>query len=272
MTTIRGFRVSVNAICVSLCIYAGCSGSDDAEKVDCSLSDLEAEAVADDPTDCASNDGSITVQVTGGKAPYKFAINTGAFGSNSTFSDLGAGDFLVRVKDKNGCESTTSVSLEIPGADPLNATTAIEDDTECVANNGSIEVTANGGTAPYEYRIGAAAFGANNTFDGLAPGNYSVAVKDQTGCIFTKAVKVDKGDSGTSLAADIVPIIQANCAVIGCHNGTQSPDFRSIANIRSNAQKIKAETQSGRMPKEGSITASEKARIACWVDEGAKNN
>jgi hypothetical protein len=265
------FRFVAYAL-LSVSIYFGCSSSDEPEKVDCTLSDLSVEAAGQNPADCASGNGSISVTPAGGKEPYKFALNTGSFGSSSTFTNLGAGDFMVRVKDKNGCEVATTVSLQIPGADALTATTDVIEDTECFGSNGSVEVIAAGGTPPYQFKIGAGAFNDISTFNGLAPGNYSLAVKDGANCVFTKGITVGRGDTGTSLELDVKPIIEQNCAITNCHNGSQSPDLRSIANIRSHASQIKSLTQSGEMPKDGNLTATEKALIACWVDDGAKNN
>jgi len=252
--------------------YLGCSTSDEPKPVDCDLSNLSIVAVGENPTTCSASNGSIVATAAGGDEPYKFAINTGSFGSSPAFNNLGGGIYTVRVKDKNGCENFTEVLLQIPGADPLTATANSMDDTECVSNNGSIEVVASGGTPPYQYKFGTSAFGDVSIFNGLAPGNYSLAVKDATDCVFTKGTSVAKGDSQTSLAADIEPIIDSKCAITDCHNGNQSPDLRSASAIISNASQIRSLTQSGAMPENGSLTSSQKSLIACWVDEGAKNN
>jgi hypothetical protein len=268
----KAFRVVSLLIYVSIVLYAGCSGSDDPGKVDCSTSDLALTFDSTDPESCVLTNGTITVVPAGGKEPYTFALNAGAFGATSQFTQLSAGDYIVRVKDKNGCMvETDEIQLRIPGGD-LTATASAEPDTECVGNNGTITITAAGGTQPYTYKIGTGAFGTNAAFTSLAPGNYTVTVQDAEGCLFPKPATVSRGDTGTSLSGDIQPIINTNCAIPNCHNGSQSPNLSSLSGIRSNAAGIKAQTQSGAMPKEGSITAAEKALIACWVDDGAKDN
>ncbi len=254
----------------------GCTTTDSPEPVDCDLSDLTIEATGQSPTSCNSNDGSITASATGGDEPYKYAVNTGSFGSSPIFTNLGPGNYTVRVKDKNGCETFIQVVLQIPGADPLTATTISMEDTECVDNNGSIEITAAGGNPPYQYKIGTGAFSDVSVFTNLGPGNYSVAVRDGANCIFTKGVTVQKGDSQTSLSADVEPIIDTKCAITGCHNGSESPNLTSRQSIIANASTIKALTQSGQMPRSnstgGPLMPDQKALIACWVDEGAKDN
>lgn len=50
--------------------------------------------------------------------------------------------------------------------------------------NGTITVTATGGTPPYQYSInGGTTFQTSNTFTGLAGGNYTVIVKDANNCL-----------------------------------------------------------------------------------------
>lgn len=265
--------LSIVVICLTAILFTGCGGGgEEPAKFDCSTSDLAVTFVKVNPQSCAVINGSITLTATGGKAPYTYALNAGSFGASAIFSNLSGGDYVVRVKDKNGCVVETSeIQLRIPGSD-LNATVSTESDTECTSNNGTITVTATGGATPYEYKINNEAFGSSATFSALSAGNHTVTVKDANGCVFPKAVTVPRGDTGTNLTADIMPIIETKCAITGCHNGSQSPNLSTKAAVVSNAAAIKAQTQSGAMPKEGSITATQKALIACWVDDGAKNN
>lgn len=61
--------------------------------------------------------------------------------------------------------------------------------------NGTITVTASGGTAPYFYQLaeaGAGAWSSTNTFTGLAGMTYPVSVKDNTGCIKTIYVTINQ--------------------------------------------------------------------------------
>lgn len=246
--------------------------NDTPEPVDCSLSDLAIEAVGQDPTSCVANDGSITCTATGGDGPYKFSINTGSFSSSPVFNNLGGGDYLVNVMDKNGCKRSFQMLLQIPSLDALAATATGQEDTQCIGGNGSVTVEASGGTAPYQYKIGTGSFIDTPTFNGLASGNYTIAVKDATECTFTKGVIVPRGDSQTSLDNDVKPIIETKCAITNCHNGSEPPNLTMNSNIITHAQTIKSLTQSGAMPREGSISDTQKAIIACWVDDGAKNN
>jgi len=82
--------------------------------------------------------------------------------------------------------------------------------------------------------------------------------------------------STASLANDIIPIIQQNCAVAGCHvSGTGRANLSVKDNIISFASQIRTNTQAGVMPPSSSgksLSDSEKKLINCWVANGAKDN
>ena len=78
--------------------------------------------------------------------------------------------------------------------------------------------------------------------------------------------------SEVTYSANISTIIEANCAISGCHAGSVSPDFREFNTIQSKSDRIKVRTQNRTMPKNGSLTQQEIDQIACWVDNGALDN
>lgn len=77
--------------------------------------------------------------------------------------------------------------------------------------------------------------------------------------------------STITYSSNIKSIIDVNC--VQCHgNGGNFPDLTTYENTRANADLVKSETQSRRMPQGSSLTNSEIEAIACWVDAGALNN
>ena len=76
-----------------------------------------------------------------------------------------------------------------------------------------------------------------------------------------------------NLSSQVIPIVNSNCAVSGCHvAGVQFPNLLIKANIISNASSIKSRTQSGNMPRGGTLSLAEKNLIKNWVDQEAKDN
>jgi len=87
---------------------------------------------------------------------------------------------------------------------------------------------------------------------------------------------IDCSGPAKSFANDIHSIIQASCAInSGCHasgsNNGPGPllNYSQIFNARSD---IRSNVASGHMPLNGSLTATERNAILCWIDNGAVNN
>ena len=68
-------------------------------------------------TECAgTKSGSITLSVSGGTSPYKYKLNDGALTDlpeNGVISSLYAGDYIVYVQDKNGCNLTLEGKVNV---------------------------------------------------------------------------------------------------------------------------------------------------------------
>ena len=61
-------------------------------------------------SNCEANDGTITVSVTGGIAPYTYTIN-GNTSTSNTFAGLAAGAYTVSVEDANNCATSVAVTV-----------------------------------------------------------------------------------------------------------------------------------------------------------------
>ena len=97
--------------------------------------------------------------------------------------------------------------------------------------------------------------------------------------------KGGSGSSGTTdpcaglsvkFSTNIQPTVNTSCATnASCHatgsvnSGGPLTDYNKIFAKRA---EIKFQVESGFMPKTGSITATEKTNIICWVNSGAPNN
>ncbi len=257
-----------------LMIYvASCGSNDISTPVDCTTSDLAVKVSSQsNPTGCATGDGTVAVEGSGGSAPYKFSIDGGSFGSTSSFSSLSAGKHTIEIKDGNECERSVEVTLTAPGT-TLAASVSATADNQCVTDNGKLVIETTGGVLPYQFKIGTGAFGTAATFDGLKEGNYTVTVKDNAGCTVTINSTVPHGSTGVSFASQIDPILKANCTSSSCHgSGSSNGDWTKFANVSAKAALIRNRTTDKTMPQGGSLTAEQIALIACWVNDGALNN
>ena len=142
---------------------------------------ITTNAVA--PACSGAANGSITVTPTSGTAPYTYSINSGAFQSNNVFSNLLTGTYFISVRDAIGCY-INNVFVNVPVSTGSLNVTVTPMGTSCTGlNNGSISIVPLNGSSPYQYSLdGGTTFVAGTSITGLAPGNYSVIVKDNSGC------------------------------------------------------------------------------------------
>ncbi len=124
----------------------------------------------------------------GGPSPYQIKVYQGAttiqtFNAvNTTQTDsLAPGTYTFRVTNSNNCYKDTTVTIAPP---PVIIPAVSMSSPLCPATStGSITLTASGGLSPFTYSMGAGAFSATNTFTNLAPGPYTLHVKDANLCI-----------------------------------------------------------------------------------------
>lgn len=148
---------------------------------------------------CFSNNGQITLNITGGTEPYFYSASTGEFvisySKSFTITDLYAGQYNFLVKDAALCTLEVGVPLSSPtGIDKVDV---ITNNSTCSSSDGEIQIVVYGGAAPYTYTL-INSGGTTNisdssltyTFTGLTSGNYNVSVQDANGCGFSQDVTV----------------------------------------------------------------------------------
>ncbi len=140
-------------------------------------------AVLTNPTCGLSNGQIVLTGADGDGGPYSYSIDNGVtFQGSGTFTGLGAGTYDIVVEDGSGCQVTGQEVLTDPGA-PVIDNVATVDPTCNGGSDGSITITASGGTTPYQYSIdNGVTFQAGNSFTGLAAGTYDIVVEDAIGC------------------------------------------------------------------------------------------
>ena len=159
---------------------------------------------------CGQNNGAISVDgVTGGVAPYTYALDGGTFKATGTFNNIFAGSHTVSAKDVNGCIVSASIVVDdIAGPVDFNE---IMTSSTCGGSDGSIVVSGvTQGTVPYLYAIDGGAYQTGSSFTSLSAGSYDISVKDANDCEFTKTISVTN-DGGPD--AITYSTTQANCGM-----------------------------------------------------------
>jgi hypothetical protein len=159
---------------------------------------------------CANVNGTITASGSGGIAPYQYSINGINFQSGNIFTGLAGGLYTITIKDNTGCTNITTVSIASTNGPNVSAVSTV---SACNGSDGTITVTASGGTPGYQYSINGSIYQVSNILTGVAAGNYVVYVKDAASCIGTFVITV-----GTTAG----PLIAAVATTTACNinNGT----------------------------------------------------
>jgi gliding motility-associated-like protein len=136
---------------------------------------------------CSSINGTATVTVSGGTAPFTYAWNNGQ--SSQTATGLAAGNYTCTITDANGCTQTGTMSITNPNSPVV--TIASQTSVSCFGgNNGTATATATGGNAPYTY-----SWSNGNTSSAaaaLSSSSYTVTVSDANGCSSTQSVSINQ--------------------------------------------------------------------------------
>jgi len=148
---------------------------------------------------CGTANGSVTVGLSGGTAPYVVGITlTGGptqtinvpIAISQAVSNLAAGTYTIVVTDAQQCQQTQTVTLTLPNAPTITSVTSTTE--TCLGDNtATATVNATGGT-------GTLAYAWSNqqqtpTATGLAPNTYTVTVTDANSCTATGSVTVVAG-------------------------------------------------------------------------------
>jgi hypothetical protein len=155
-------------------------------------------AVSAISSSCSINNGTITATATGGVAPLQYNINGGAYQLSNIFNGLGAGTYIINVKDANNCIVTKqAIVTAVTGP---SFTLAVEQNATCGTASGVIRVTAVGGVAPLSYNIDGGAFQLVPIFPAVAPGLHTIIVKDATGCTAAaQTITITNSGTGTAI-------------------------------------------------------------------------
>ena len=152
--------------------------------------------------------GSVDLTVTGGTPAYTYLWSNGA--TTQDLNNVAANTYCVTVTDSKGCTATTCVTvIQNP---EIIVSTQVTNVLCNGGNNGAINLTVSGGTAPYTFlwNNGAVTEDLNN----LTAGTYTVTVTDASGCTKTTSATV------TQPTLVVLTATTVNVSCFGGNNGS----------------------------------------------------
>lgn len=192
----------------------------------------------------------------------------------SRLDSIPSGQYRVTVVDSRGCIADASATLADP---PALALDVIIDNATCPGvSDGSIQVTPNGGTGPYDFNWQAGLEAFNGTFLSSQPtslegGFYSVTVTDANGCSVERTYEVrnEKTLSTNAVVEDIScnGLEDGSILVTGTSNMPEPPfAFTWSTNGQFNSQPVNTATTSeltGMAPGDYFLTLTDAGPAGC---------
>jgi len=137
------------------------------------------------------NSGYLDVSASGGVMDYTYSWNTNPPTNGSSLSNIGAGNYEVTVLDAYGCELSEIYAIDEP-SEALSISIDTLINVECPGdNNGSILVSASGGTGPYTYQWNTMPVQFGPSLSNLSPGNYQLTLSDTLGCTLIRNFTIE---------------------------------------------------------------------------------
>ena len=206
--------------------------------VEISVPDELTVAVSSKPMTCyQANDASILLDIIGGTKPYDVKWNN--MGSGTFQENLDSGDYIAIITDANNCQKT--IKVNIPEANFLIHPT-IKNVTCYGAHDGSINLNITGGLNPVTL-VWDDNVNAGNQRNQLAPGIYSVSIRDGAPCNIRETFMISEPQQ-INIAAKVINAFECdnpnsgsiNLSVTGgtppysykWSNGSDSEDLNAI--------------------------------------------
>ncbi len=130
-----------------------------------------------------SDDGSATITISGGTAPYSYFWSNFSFSQNLT--QVPGGTYSVLATDTFGCTVTNSVTIGQPSAIVISSAVS---SPSCGGNDAAVDVTVTGGNPPYTFAWSNGA--TTEDLINVAAGTYTLTVTDASACTNTHSVAV----------------------------------------------------------------------------------
>jgi len=149
-----------------------------------------------------SDDGTATVGVSGGVAPYTYLWDDPSASTTASITGLAPGTYSCTVTDSAATSDSISITITEPSVISFTATPSSAD---CAGLNGGMSITGvSGGTTPYLYSVvptgSLKVWTGSSTRTGLAAGIYDVSVASgdpNAGCFITVQRTVASASSFT---------------------------------------------------------------------------
>jgi hypothetical protein len=161
-------------------------------------SNLGVVSSTNTPPTCFNANGSISVTISGGTAPFYYLLDTGfidiSYEDTVTITGLTSGGYTLNITDAALCNISFTTTLS-----SVNSLTSVNIqgvNSTCSINGSYISIDTTGGIGPFTFglinpsgnTITNTSISNNYIFSGLTNGTYTAYVSDTTGCYYSDEV------------------------------------------------------------------------------------
>ena len=161
---------------------------------------IEITERIENPLCFAACTGEISLEVTGGSAPYNFNWSNGE--ETSTISELCSGSYEVIITDSRGCEARSVFEIINPDLFEIDLG---EDITLCADQGITLDASIDRGVS-YEWSLEGVLQSSSATLTISETGLYTASVTNTDGCIATDTIFVES--IGASISSDFIAASQ----------------------------------------------------------------
>jgi len=218
------------------------------QAIDCSS--LAASISKTDQSYYQTNNGTASVNVTGGAASYTYTWSNGA--TTSSLTGLAPGTYVVDILDAVGCTLSQSILINSLVCNTIVTDVTVHNESCFGKADGLLEITSiQNGTSPYSilWSTGITGMVTNN----LTGGTYQLQITDTQGCPFNESYTIN---SATALSANT---LITNASSNNSNNGAIDLTVTGGASPYSYNWSTAAATEdvSGLMPGSYSVSVSD---------------
>jgi large repetitive protein len=168
------------------------------------------------------NDGSIELSITGGAPAYTYEL-VGEGVQVNPVTQLKAGTYAIVVRDSKGCTYNLD-DLNVGEPTALVIDEVSMQDIVCQGGTGFIDMTASGGTAPYQYQYAVSNSTMFTPFTATTPltaNTYTVRVRDAHSCLteYTNDVLITNPPQPLGFSHQVSDYNGYNISCFGGDNG-----------------------------------------------------
>jgi hypothetical protein len=154
--------------------------------------ETDIEILSPEPliTNVNINRRDITFSGFGGSPPYEYSLNASAFNIDTFAVNLPNGDYILQVRDQNGCLTENKFTISILESINVNINKPL-----CYGDLGKITITPENGTPPFLYGYNEVTPDSSNVFTGLPAGLYTIKVIDALQDSIIREIEITQPDS-----------------------------------------------------------------------------